>query len=103
VTIGNDEPSKIKGKGMVSLSNGKGYAHDALLVYGLKHNLLSVIEMCDRVCEEVFTSKDCKVKNVNSGHVVAKGIRTDNNACVLKEDREEFNIRKHDERWLWNR
>jgi hypothetical protein len=24
VTFGNDEPSKIKGKGMVSLSNGKG-------------------------------------------------------------------------------
>jgi hypothetical protein len=82
VTFGNDEPGKIKGKGMVSLSNGKGDAQDVLLVDGLKHNLLSVSQMCDRGCEEVFTSKDCKVKNVNSGQVVAKGIRTDNNVDI---------------------
>jgi hypothetical protein len=42
VTFGNDAPGKIKGKGMVSLSNGKGKAQDVLLVDGLKHNLLSV-------------------------------------------------------------
>jgi hypothetical protein len=76
VTFGNDEPGKIKGKGMVSLSNGKGKSQDVLLVDGLKHNLLSVIQMCDRGCEVVFTSKDCKIKSVNSGQVVAKGIRT---------------------------
>jgi hypothetical protein len=48
VTFGNDEPCKIKGKAMVSLSNGKGKAQDVLLVDGLKHNLFSVIQMCDR-------------------------------------------------------
>ena len=42
VTFGNDAPRKIKGKGMVSLSNSQGKAQDLLLVEGLKHNLLSV-------------------------------------------------------------
>jgi hypothetical protein len=84
VTFGNDELSKIKGKGMVSLSNGKGKAQDVLLVDGLKHNFLSVSQICDRGCEVVFTSKDCKIKSVNSGQVVAKGIRTDNNVYVMK-------------------
>ena len=88
---------------MVSLSNGKGKAQDVLLVDGLKHNLLSVSQMCDRGCEVVFTSKDCKVKNVNSRQVVAKGIRTDNNVYVLKEDREECHLSKHDESWLCHR
>jgi hypothetical protein len=97
VTFGNDEPGKIKGKGMVSLSNGKGKAHVFLLVDGIKHNFLSVSQMCDRGCEVVFTSKDCKIKSINSGQVVAKGIRTYNNVYVLKEDREECHIRKHDE------
>jgi hypothetical protein len=87
VTFGNDAPSKIKGKGMVSLSNGKGKAQDVLSVDGLKHNLLSVSQMCDIGCEVVFMSKDCKIKSVNSGQVVAKGIRTKNNVYVLKEDR----------------
>jgi hypothetical protein len=47
VTFGNDAPGKIKGKGMVSLSNGKGKAQDVLFVEGMKHNLLSVSQVCD--------------------------------------------------------
>jgi hypothetical protein len=103
VTFGNDAPGKIKGKWIVCLSHGKGKAQDVLLVDGLKHNLLSVIQMCDRGCEVMFTSKDCKIKSVNSGQVVAQGIRTENNVYVLKEDREECHLRKHDESWLWHR
>jgi hypothetical protein len=76
ITFGNDALGKIKGKGMVSLSNGKGKDQDVLLVDGLKHNLLSVIQMCEKGCEVVFTSKDYKIKSANSGQVVAKGIRT---------------------------
>ena len=40
---------------------------------------------------------------MNSGQLVAKGIRTDNNVYVLKEDREECHLRKYDESWLWHR
>jgi hypothetical protein len=61
VTFGNDASVKIKRKGMVSLSNGKGKAQDVLLVDGLKHNLLSVSQMCDRGCIVFFTSKDYKI------------------------------------------
>jgi hypothetical protein len=49
VTFGNDAPGKIKGKGMVSLSNGKGKSQDVLLVDGMKQNLLSVSQMCERI------------------------------------------------------
>jgi hypothetical protein len=103
VTFGNDDPGKIKGKGMVSLSNGKGKSQDVLLVDGMKHNFLSVIQMCDRGCDVVFTSKDCNIKFVNLGQVVAKSIRTENNVYVLKEDKEECHLRKHDKSWLWHR
>ena len=48
---------------------------------GLKHNLLSTIQKCDRGSEEVFMSKECKV-NVNSGQVVNKGIRTINDVDI---------------------
>jgi hypothetical protein len=88
---------------MVSLSNGKGKSQDVLLVDGLKHNLLSVSQISDRGCEVMFMSKDYNIKSVNSGQVVAKGIRTENNVYVLKEDREECHLRKHDEIWLWHR
>jgi hypothetical protein len=54
-----------------------------LFVDGLKHNILSVSQVFDRGCEVVFTSKDCKIKSVNLGQLVAKGIRTEDN--VMKE------------------
>ena len=66
VTFGNDAPGKIKGKGMVKLSNGKGKSQYVLFVDGLKHNILSVSRICDRGCEFFFTSKDCKIKYVPS-------------------------------------
>jgi hypothetical protein len=87
VTFGNDAPGKIKGKGMVSLSNGKGKAQYVLFIDGLKHNLLSVSQVCDRGCEFLFTSKDCRIKSMNSGQLVAKGIRTENNVYVLNEEK----------------
>ena len=103
VTFGNDAPRKIKGKGMVKLSNGKGKSQDVLFVYELKHNILSVNQVCDRGCEVVFTSKYFKIKYVLSGQLVAKGIRTENNVYVLKEEKEECHLSKYDESWLWHR
>jgi hypothetical protein len=81
VILENDEPSKIKDRGMVSLSSVKGGAQYVLLVDCLKHNLLSTNQKCDRGSEEVFTSKECKV-NVNSGKVVNKGIRSNNDVDI---------------------
>ena len=97
VTLGNDAPGKIRGKGMVSFSNGKGKAQDVLFVDGLKHNLLSVSQMCDRGREIVFNSKECKIKFVSSGQLVVKGIRTKTNVYVLKEEKEECHLSKYDE------
>jgi hypothetical protein len=82
VILENDEPGKNKDKGMVSLSNGKGDSQDDLPIDGMKHNFLNVSQMCDRGCKEVVLSKDCKIKSVNSGQVVAKSIRTNNNVDV---------------------
>jgi hypothetical protein len=103
VTSRNDALGKIKVKGMVSLSNGKGKAQDVLFVEGLKINLLSVSQVCDRGYEVIFTSKDCRIKYVNSEQLVAKGIRTENDVYVLKEEKEECHLRKYDESWLWHR
>ena len=61
------------------------------------------VGVCDRGCEVVFTSKDCKIKSVASGQLVAKGIRTKNNVYVLKEEKEECHLSKYDESWLWHR
>jgi hypothetical protein len=77
----NDEPGKIKDRGMMSLSNDKGDAQYSLLVNGLKHNSLSSSQKCDRGSEDVLTSKECKVK-VNSGQVVNESIKKINDVEI---------------------
>jgi hypothetical protein len=79
VILENDEPGKNKDKGMVSLSNEKGDSQDDLPIDGMKHNFLNVNQICDRGCKAVVNSKDCKIKSINLGQVVAKIIMTDNN------------------------
>jgi len=43
------------------------------LVDGLKHNMLSVSQLCDKYNLVVFSSKQCLVINVNIGDVVLRG------------------------------
>jgi hypothetical protein len=102
VTFGNDALGKIRGKGLVSLSNGRRKSQDVLFVDGLKHSLLSVSQICDRGCEVTFTAKNCKIKRVNTRELLAKGVRTKNNVYVLKEDKEKCHLRKIDESWSWH-
>jgi hypothetical protein len=42
LTFGNDALGKIKGKGLVSLGNGRRKAQDVIFVDALNHNPLSV-------------------------------------------------------------
>jgi hypothetical protein len=66
VTFGNDAPGKIRGKGLVILSNRRIKDKYVLFVDGLKNNLLNVIQICDRGCEVTFIAKNCKIKTINT-------------------------------------
>jgi hypothetical protein len=103
VTFGNDALGKIRGKGLVSLSNVRSKAQDVLFVDSLKNIILSVSQICDKGCEVTFTAKNCKIKTVNIGEILAKGVRTKNNVYVSKEEKEKCHLRKIDESWLWHR
>ena len=76
VTFGNHISRKIKGKGSVSLDNGRGKAQDVLFVDGLKENLLSVSQMCDKGCEVLFRAQDCEVRSSTTGKILLKGVQT---------------------------
>lgn len=54
VTFDNDEGGRIRGNDTISLNNGRGSNYDVLFVYGLKHDLLSVSQMCEKGCDLLF-------------------------------------------------
>eukprot|EP00253_Pinus_taeda_P003535 PITA_03535 len=98
------EFSRIAGKGIITVINGKGKAQDALLVYRLKHNLLSVSQICDQGHNVVFSTKDYEIRNSSSGEFVAKGVRTLDNIYILDKIQEnECYLSQTDESWLWHK
>ena len=56
---------------------------NVLLVEDLNHNLISVRKMCDQGYTLTFDSKKCKIRENNSGRLVATTTRWPNNIYIL--------------------
>ena len=95
VTFGNDTPTVIKGKGFALLKE-KVKAGHAMYVYGLKHNLLSVSQICDQGNEVVFRSQECVVCELDTGKTIIKGTRTLSNLYILKGGQEQCYLGKEE-------
>ena len=82
VTFGNDISSKILGKGTVSLGSKDASTKNVLLIENMKHNILSVIQMCDQGHILIFNSKECEIREEGSDILVATTTRTPNNTYI---------------------
>jgi len=100
VSFGNDTPAVIKANGTVQLKE-KVKAGNVLYVDVLKHNLLSVSQMCDQGTEVIFRSNGCSVRALDTGKIVIKGIRTPKNLYIFEEGQQQCYLSKNDEHWLW--
>jgi hypothetical protein len=89
VTFGDDSSTKIIGKGIVKIGSENVKAGKVLLVEYLKHNLLSVCKICDHRYTLTFDSQKCKIKENNSGRLVAIATRRPNNIYILDMKKRE--------------
>jgi hypothetical protein len=104
VSFGNDNSSKIIEEGTIRIGNKNEKAQNVLLVEDMKHNLLSVSQMCDQGHKVTFDSQKCEIRKEGSGKLVSTTERTSNNICVLSEiGNEKCCLGKEDESWLWHR
>ncbi|XP_043697427.1 uncharacterized protein LOC122648256, partial [Telopea speciosissima] len=85
IKFGNSENVKIVGKGTVHLDDGKVKTFDVLYVSGLKHNLLSISQMCDKGHKVVFDKSGCEIIKSKNGKLVASGVRTSGNLYALSD------------------
>jgi transposase InsO family protein len=70
----------------------------------MKHNLLSVSQMCDQGHKVTFDSQKCEIRKEGSGKLIATTARTSSNIYVLSEiGNEKCCLGKEDESWLWHR
>lgn len=62
VTFRNNAPAQIKGKGIISLDENTK-ARNFLYVNGIKHNQLSINQMCGNHYDVSFLSRIVRYKN----------------------------------------
>lgn len=105
VNFGDNSKGKIIGIG--TIGKGNISIDDVLLVDGLKHNLLSISQLCDKGHKVVFKHDICEVVNNASNDVVFVGYRhsniykvdlncmTKDNLCLVSTN--------NDDCWLWHR
>jgi hypothetical protein len=66
---GNDNSTKIIGEGTVRIGNKNKKAQNVLLVEDMKHNLLSVSQMCDQGHKVTFNSQKCEIRREGSWEI----------------------------------
>jgi hypothetical protein len=89
VAFGDDSSTKIFGKGTVKLGSENVKVGKFLLVEYLNHNLFSVSKICDQGYTLMFDSRKCKIRENNSGRLVATTTRRPNNIYILDMKKRE--------------
>jgi hypothetical protein len=62
----NDDSAKIIGKSTVIIGNKNTKEENVLLVEYMKHNILSVSQMCDQGHKVTFDSQKCEIRKEGS-------------------------------------
>ena len=104
VTYGDNNKGRILGRGSIG-DKSILLIHDVLYVEGLKHNLLSISQLCDKGYQVIFKTNSCEICLPNSKEVML--IRKRINNVYLLDISSPCSIgcllSKHDESWLWHR
>jgi hypothetical protein len=101
VSFGNDNSARIIGRGTVKNGSKYAKAENILLVEDMKHNILSVNQMCDQGHKHLFDLEKCEIRKEGSGKLVAASRRTSKNIYVLNEiGRGKCWLGKENEIWL---
>jgi hypothetical protein len=92
------------GEDTVRIGNKNEKAQNVLLVEDMKHNLLSVSQMCYQGHKLTFDSEKSEIRKEGSGKLVGTTAITSNNIYVLSEiGNEKCCLGKEYESWLWHR
>ena len=106
VTFGDNGKGKIVGIGKVGKENSP-ILDKVLLVDGLKHNLLSVSQLCDKGCRVIFEPKSCFVSRMSDNKILFVGERVENIYLIdlqamTNQDMKCF-VSISDNSWIWHR
>ena len=105
VTYGDNTKGKILGVGIVGTPPSI-QIEDVLYVEGLKHNLLSISQLCDRGFKIKFNKDECLIMDEATNEVKLKGIRSNNIFMITLDDlsmKVQCLMVNNNDAWLWHK
>ena len=103
VSFGDNNKGKIVGRGSIGTNPA---IEDVSLVRGLKFNLLSVAQLCDRGRTVIFESSGCKILDSKTNQTILTAPRVENVFMLNLGDKSLKDIclvSKEEDSWLWHR
>jgi hypothetical protein len=98
ISFGNDNSTIIIGRSTIRNGNKDTKVENVLQVEDMKHNILSVSQMCDQGHKLVFDSQKFQIRKEDSVKVVVTAVRNPSNIYVLSEfGKEKCCLGKEDE------
>ena len=77
MTFGDNGKGRIIGHGSIG-NNSSSHIENVLLVDGLKHNLLSISQLCDKGFKVIFEYSHCIIKDSQNDKIIFMGHRNEN-------------------------
>ena len=107
VTFGDKSMGKIIGVGKIG-KDPSNSIDNVYLVDGLKFNLLSISQLCDKGNLVTFASTHCIIKDKKSEKITLYGPRIDNVYAIDIDNIPSHNLScfkasHHENKWLWHR
>ena len=105
VTYGDNNKGRVLGKGKVGAPPLTS-TEDVLYVEGLKHNLLSISQLCDKGFKIKFTKDECLIEDEVTHEVKLKGSRINKN-FMLSLNNTSLKVKclmgNNNDSWLWHK
>ncbi|CAN1279836.1 Retrovirus-related Pol polyprotein from transposon TNT 1-94 [Linum perenne] len=89
VVFGDNNKSRIMGKGTIGNKLQPTF-HNVLFVPNLKHNLLSISQLCGIQNRVVFEANFCRIERISDGKTLFTGTRNGNIYTINMKNQEAF-------------
>ncbi|CAN1243474.1 hypothetical protein LINPERPRIM_LOCUS5700 [Linum perenne] len=89
VTFGDNKKGRILGQGSIGSAPNPVF-NNVLLVQNLKHNLLSISQLCGNLNKVIFEPTCCKIIRISDNKLLFSGKRQDNIYIINLNDASSF-------------
>ena len=106
VTYGDNRKANVIGEGNIIVNKDLSIKN-VLLVEDLKHNLISISQLCDNGFKVTFCANKCSIEKIDNDQVHFEGYRRRNvykiNLDDFKSSNEVCLYSSNEDSWLWHR